>query len=1261
MENLLLGTDEPGNRIETQKAIVNAAQTLLTAEWAAMVTFNPITQKFHGNPVIISRLRARDVSPLQSWFEGIAISALPHDDSYVDVSSEPPNIEINAFSLKDTGVIRVLVLRTKREQKPIGVLFVGFRAQPQFSKKIEEALAALLLQVSPILENIWLLNRYRAVVKIGQKLNRELKGYRDLFEKLLNDVAGIIDTSYFFMLAVHQPQSNTHDRYFSFKEGRPVVQIDLELEGACKAVIKSGRPIHSFHRSQDKSWDVDHIELFGKANHDAEPDPESVIFEPLNFRGEILGLLTVQRLEPCGYDQEDIQILKLLGNQVALALSNFRLFNYLETLNDVGQKLTENLTSEDLLTDVANKVMEATGADIVTLYPYLSSEERFDRPVYSGTLRRPDLLLPTVITDNIAWLTLKTGTPVWAKDSRQLYETLGGDPKIRAGNFEERERVASTVALVLRIDNEANGVMFVNFRIAQRFRPFQQKFILGLANYAAIAIKNYRKYTALDQRRYDDLLVLQKIDRQMRLTPGLTEILRPILEGAVNRIRAADESAIILYDHRTERLKTAESIGSDNVKYRHLVLPVNADKGLATWVYRNKLPVRVDNVKTDPKWREIYYPVIEDTLSEMDVPLSDEDEVIGVISFESKKEKAFTREDQEFIETLAGQAVLAIKNAQLNRRAELAHKELETLHEVAQRITILQTDPEEVMKFILKHARMLLGAEMGALQLYEGTEPGKVYLSEINTPAERPDVITINPINNSEKVKLGIVQHVAETRESYITAGDAQEDHYYQGIEEYHSEITVPLISREDNLIGVLDLESPRHYAFDRDDLKVLEAFARQAVIAIQYAQIYSNSFAESEHFRLLSEAGRDLGALTDKDEIDQAYRIILSKVAEFNDGEILVRRYNETTQELELKDVMNVRPTPPPLSIPKNKGINGQVARERRTIVVPDIKNLPEGVDEPFGDDPSIRTLVITPILLQEARYYGNLVLSHEKAYSLSQSDISLLEGLAQQLAITIHRLDTVQARMEAEQQAKDLEIVVEFGESGMQIAHRLGDELALVGKYVLDIRQALAGFGIESSDIDEGLDRIMKDVGNVLSMSRGLKQKVAEIGEAGNTKDRTCVAVKALLYESSWTPLPENIPIIWDLAHDLAYVNVVPGQIVDIMRNLVANAREVMPDGGRIDIRAYNVPPNVLIEVQDTGPGIPVKHQHKIFNIFFSTKKSSGFGLWSARRYARANGGDLTMRSEHGSGATFILQLPMVDVPLEPTTTISNGNTHE
>lgn len=76
------------------------------------------------------------------------------------------------------------------------------------------------------------------------------------------------------------------------------------------------------------------------------------------------------------------------------------------------------------------------------------------------------------------------------------------------------------------------------------------------------------------------------------------------------------------------------------------------------------------------------------------------------------------------------------------------------------------------------------------------------------------------------------------------------------------------------------------------------------------------------------------------------------------------------------------------------------------------------------------------------------------------------------------------------------------------------------------------------------------------------------------------------------------------------------------------------------------HNVDRSVALEVSDTGPGISEQQRSKIFELFYSTKNSSGFGLWSARRNAFKNHGDLeVMKSQPGQGATFRLLLPRVD----------------
>jgi signal transduction histidine kinase len=87
-------------------------------------------------------------------------------------------------------------------------------------------------------------------------------------------------------------------------------------------------------------------------------------------------------------------------------------------------------------------------------------------------------------------------------------------------------------------------------------------------------------------------------------------------------------------------------------------------------------------------------------------------------------------------------------------------------------------------------------------------------------------------------------------------------------------------------------------------------------------------------------------------------------------------------------------------------------------------------------------------------------------------------------------------------------------------------------------------------------------------------------------------------------------------------------------------------MPGGGKLTLRARNAGRYVALEVIDTGTGIPHEQQEKIFELFFSTKHGSGFGLWSARRHVLKNRGELEVSSEPGQGTTFTVLLPRDEV---------------
>jgi signal transduction histidine kinase/DNA-binding response OmpR family regulator len=105
------------------------------------------------------------------------------------------------------------------------------------------------------------------------------------------------------------------------------------------------------------------------------------------------------------------------------------------------------------------------------------------------------------------------------------------------------------------------------------------------------------------------------------------------------------------------------------------------------------------------------------------------------------------------------------------------------------------------------------------------------------------------------------------------------------------------------------------------------------------------------------------------------------------------------------------------------------------------------------------------------------------------------------------------------------------------------------------------------------------------------------------------------------------------------------------DVLVNLIFNAVDAMPSGGRLTVALAPAGAGAELTVRDTGVGMPPAIQRRIFEPFFTTKgeKGSGLGLATARKVASAHGGRLDVASEPGRGTTFTLWLPTTDAPAE------------
>jgi signal transduction histidine kinase len=103
----------------------------------------------------------------------------------------------------------------------------------------------------------------------------------------------------------------------------------------------------------------------------------------------------------------------------------------------------------------------------------------------------------------------------------------------------------------------------------------------------------------------------------------------------------------------------------------------------------------------------------------------------------------------------------------------------------------------------------------------------------------------------------------------------------------------------------------------------------------------------------------------------------------------------------------------------------------------------------------------------------------------------------------------------------------------------------------------------------------------------------------------------------------------------------------------NLINNAIDAMPKGGRIDIAAERSGPDVLIRVDDTGPGIPEEVRQRLFQPFATARKNGiGLGLALSRQTVLDHGGDLWAEPGAGKGARFRLRLPAEPPAVAATT---------
>ncbi len=174
-------------------------------------------------------------------------------------------------------------------------------------------------------------------------------------------------------------------------------------------------------------------------------------------------------------------------------------------------------------------------------------------------------------------------------------------------------------------------------------------------------------------------------------------------------------------------------------------------------------------------------------------------------------------------------------------------------------------------------------------------------------------------------------------------------------------------------------------------------------------------------------------------------------------------------------------------------------------------------------------------------------------------------------------------------------------------------------------------------------------------LGIIRGAVQQGAEIVSrvrdfvSFRASQWSAVDLEKLLDECIDLTRPLWQPARIDLVRELAKSCRVKGHKSDLRRvftNLIINAVEAMPQGGRLSVTCIQENGNIRVKVNDTGPGISAENRGRIFRPYFTTKaEGTGIGLSGAQSIIRSHGGEIGFDTETGIGTTFWVVLPRID----------------
>jgi signal transduction histidine kinase len=289
---------------------------------------------------------------------------------------------------------------------------------------------------------------------------------------------------------------------------------------------------------------------------------------------------------------------------------------------------------------------------------------------------------------------------------------------------------------------------------------------------------------------------------------------------------------------------------------------------------------------------------------------------------------------------------------------------------------------------------------------------------------------------------------------------------------------------------------------------------------------------------------------------------------------------------------------------------------------------------------------LVRQEIKTEKGRWYQMRIrpyLTSEKKVNgaiLSFSDITEMKKIDEEKQVYTNDLEQ-KVKIQAGKLI-DAETLAAIGKTAGMVGHDIRNPLQSITSDIYLVKTDLSEMpdGKAKEGIMESLEGVEKNAEYINKIVQDLQDYARPNIPVAKETDLAVLCREVLFKNKS---LPKNVKATCKVDGDAKKIITDKSMLQRILNNLVNNAVQAMPKGGNLELYAYQDADFTVIEVQDSGVGIPEEAKSKMFTPLFTTKaKGQGFGLAVVKRLTETLGGTVTYESELGNGTKFIVRLP-------------------